>query len=52
MTRTEDIRLKVSPEEKAAIKAYAETQHLAFSSWARKVLLDTIKKTTNQPLPD
>lgn len=42
MTRTEEVRVRMTPEEKVLVQVFAKTQHLAFSSWARKVLLDAL----------
>lgn len=46
MTRTVEVHVRMTPEEKARVQSFAKTQHLAFSSWARKILLDALSEVS------
>jgi uncharacterized protein (DUF1778 family) len=46
MARTENLDIRVSPDEKAAIQAAAERDSRTVSDWARLALLRAAKKET------
>jgi uncharacterized protein (DUF1778 family) len=44
MSRTENLDIQISPEEKAAIQAAAERDSRTVSDWARLILLRAAEK--------
>jgi hypothetical protein len=44
MAKTEFLQIRCSPEDRARMQKAADTEHLDLSTWARRVLLQTVTK--------
>lgn len=44
MPKTEFLQIRCSPEDRARMQKAADSEHLDLSTWARRVLLQTVTK--------
>lgn len=44
MAKTEFLQIRCSPEDRARMQKAADSEHLDLSTWARRVLLQTVTR--------
>jgi hypothetical protein len=44
MAKTEFLQIRCSPEDRGRMQKAADTEHLDLSTWARRVLLQTVTR--------
>jgi hypothetical protein len=44
MAKTEFLQIRCSPEDRARLQKAADSEHLDLSTWARRVLLQTVTR--------